>query len=99
VVFAVDELLAAGIENDDLVAGTPPPRLAAYLHDARAKAAGYFAAASKALGPAERPALRHLPVLAALGAKRLRRRPHAAGENFRLGDVYDAWKVARRAAR
>ena len=96
--FAVDELLAAGIDNDDLVAGEPPPRLQAYLIQLQRRAAGYFSNAAAALGPEERPALRHLPVLAALGAKHLNDRQRGSGADFRLGDLYNAWNAARRAA-
>ena len=98
IVFAIDELLAAGIANDDLTAGTATPHLRSYLEELRLRAAGYFAAAGTALRAPARPALRHLPVLAALGARRLseRRRPEA---DFRPGDLYNAWTAARRAAR
>jgi 15-cis-phytoene synthase len=98
VTFAVDELLAAGIENADLGAAEPSPRLQAYLHDVRARAARLFAAAARDLPPAERAAMRHLLVLAALGAKHLNGgRSDARG--FRLDDLYLAWTTARRAAR
>jgi len=97
IAFAVDELLAAGIDNDDLVAGEPPPRLQAYLIQLRQRAAGYFSTAAAALGPEERPRLRHLPVLAALGAKHLNDRQRRSGADFRLGDLYNAWNAARRA--
>jgi phytoene synthase len=99
--FAIDELLAAGIGNDDLVAGEPPPRLQGYLLRLRRQAGAYFAAAAAAaaaLGPEHRPPLRHLPVLAALGARHLHERRRRAGADFRLGDLYNAWNAARRAA-
>jgi 15-cis-phytoene synthase len=96
--FAVDDLLAAEIENDDLVAAEPPPRLRTYLNHLRHRAAGYFSAAAAALAPDERPQLRHLLVLAALGAKHLNDRERRPGADFRLADLYNAWNAARRAA-
>lgn len=97
VVFAVDDLLAAGIDNDDLAAPAPSGRLREYLELLRGRAGQHFAAASDTLAPRERPRLRHLQVLAALGVARAkRRRPDA---DFRLGDLYNAWTAARRAAR
>jgi phytoene synthase len=96
--FAVDELLAAEIDNDDLVAAEPPPRLRTYLNRLREQAAGYYSNASAALAPEERPPLRHLLVLAALGAKHLSDRNRRSGADFRLADLYNAWNTARRAA-
>jgi 15-cis-phytoene synthase len=93
-VFAVDDLLAAGIDNDDLIADEPSPRLQTYLDDLRGTAARHFANAARALDPADRPRQRHLSVLAALGAKHLGRR---GGADFRLADLYNAWTAARRA--
>jgi 15-cis-phytoene synthase len=95
--FAVDELLAAGIENDDLAAD-PPPRLQAYLERLRGNAANYFSIAAHVLPPAEQPELRHLMVLAALGAKHLNGRKSPSSADFHLADLYNAWNVARRAA-
>ena len=94
-VFAVDELLSAEIGNDDLVADEPSPGLRAYLDELRGKAARHFADAARALAPADRSPLRHLAVLAALGAKQLGRR---GGADFRVADLYNAWTAARRAA-
>jgi phytoene synthase len=97
VIFPVDELLAARIEDADLTAGEPPPHLQAYLDGQRRRAAELYAAA-ELLPRAQRAALRHLLVLAALGAKRLRGR--AAGtDGGRLLDLHLAWRTARRAAR
>jgi phytoene synthase len=98
ILFAVDELLAAGIENDDLVAGEPPPRLENYLSQLRQRAAGYYSTAAAALAPDQRPELRHLLVLAALGAKHLNSRKPRSGADFHLADLYNAWNTARRAA-
>jgi phytoene synthase len=98
ILFPVDELLAAGIENDDLAARNPPPRLAAYLKWMRERAAHDFANAATALAPQERPSLRHLLVLATLGAKHLNGRERRADADFRLADLYNAWTAARRAA-
>ena len=99
--FAIDDLLAAGIENDDLVAAAAPPRLQGYLGAQRRAATAYFSDADAALPPTDRPALRHLPVLAALGKRRLTRpeRGTGAGADFRLADLYNAWITARRATR
>jgi len=96
--FAVDELLAAGIDNNDLVAREPPPRLCAYLDDLMHRAAGHFAIAADALAPAERPNQRHLLVLAALGQKQLSGRKNRLSADFRWADLYNAWNTARRAA-
>jgi 15-cis-phytoene synthase len=97
VVFPIDELLAARIEDADLTAGEPPAPLQAYLDGLRRHAAELYAAADS-LPHAERPGLRHLLVLAALGAKRLRERGVGAG-GPRLFDLYLAWTTARRAVR
>lgn len=94
-VFAVDDLLRLGIDNDDLLADEPSPRLQTYLADLRGMAARHFADAAPALAPADRSRLRHLPVLAALGAKHL---AHRGGADFRVADLYNAWTAARRAA-
>ena len=108
--FAVDELLAAEIENSDLVAAEPPPRLRRYLNHLRQQATGYYSNVAAALAPEQRPPLRHLLVLAALGAKhssdgeRRSANPsgnpsgHPSGADFRLADLYNAWNAARRAA-
>jgi phytoene synthase len=94
--FAVDELLAAGIENEDLCADRPPQRLEDYLRDLRERAEKSYAAASRALPPGNRAQLRHLLVLAALGRKHLPL-PSAALESPRLQDMLLAWVTARRA--
>jgi phytoene synthase len=96
--FAVDDLLAAEIENDDLVAADPPARLRTYLNHLRQRAAAYFSNAAAALAPDERRQLRHLLVLATLGAKHLNDGGRRAGADFRLADLYNAWSAARRAA-
>jgi phytoene synthase len=98
ILFPIDELLAAGVDNDDLAARDPPPHLDAYLHRMRDHAARYFANSAEALAMQERPRLRHLLVLAALGAKHLNGRGRRAGADFRLADLYNAWTAARRAA-
>jgi phytoene synthase len=98
ILFPVDDLLAAGIDNDDLAARDPPPRLNAYLKRMREHAARYFANAAASLAPQERPPLRHLLVLATLGAKHLNGRERRAETDFRLADLYNAWTAARRAA-
>jgi phytoene synthase len=85
--FAVAELLAAGICNDDLAADVPPETLLRYLASLRERAAGYFAAAERSLPPALRHRHRHLLVLAAL-------EPRA---RHRFKDMLLAWSAARRA--
>jgi 15-cis-phytoene synthase len=95
--FAVDELLAAGVENADLNADTPPPHLLNYLERLRERAAGYFDAAARDLPRAQRIPHRHLLVLAALGRNQLLR-PATPGRR-RLRDMLLAWTAARRAHR
>jgi len=94
--FAVDELMAAGIDNVDLAADPPPPHLERYLERLRERAAGYFETASRALPRAQRGADRHLLVLAALGLAHLNSRARPA-EGRRLKDMLLAWTSARRA--
>jgi phytoene synthase len=98
IAFAVDELLAAGIDNDDLVAPLPPPQLARYLDELRRRAAEHFATAAHVLEPAERAALRHLAVLIRLGARHLSEQRSPSGADFHFADLYNAWNAARRAA-
>jgi hypothetical protein len=97
-VFPVDELLAAGLVNEDLAARHPPPRLQAYLRPLREQAARHFSNAAAALVPPERPRSRHLLVLTALGAKHLNGGTRRGGADFRPADLYNAWTAARRAA-
>ena len=99
VAFPIDELRAAGIEDADLVAAVPPPRVQSYLEGLRRRAAQFFATAADVLPRAERPRQRHLMVAAALGARHLHGRESAPGADFRLRDLYCAWTAARRAAR
>jgi len=98
IAFPVDELLTAAIDNDDLAADVSPPHLVAYLDALRRKAAGYFATAAAALAPGDRPPLRHLAVLARLGARQLHAGRHPSSADFRFADLYNAWSAARRAA-
>jgi 15-cis-phytoene synthase len=94
--FAIDELLAAGVDNADLAADPPPLHLQSYLDRLRDAAAGYFAAATAALPRDQRARQRHLLVLAALGGSHL----HGAApelERRRLKDMLLAWRTARRA--
>jgi phytoene synthase len=95
--FAVDELLAADIENADLAAADPPPRLQAYLETLRARAAQHFDVAARSLPGGEQPRQRHLLVLAALGLRHLKSRAPPSRARFQLRDVYFAWAAARRA--
>lgn len=94
--FAVDELLAADIDNADLCAAEPPTRLVRYLQALRARAALGYQNAAHALPPACRPPRRHLLVLAALGLNHLTRNA-AALESGRMRDMLLAWSTARRA--
>jgi phytoene synthase len=96
--FAIDELMAAGVDNDDLVADPPPPHLQTYLDGLRARAAQYFETAAKMLPRAQRARDRHLLVLAALGLARLNRRAPPL-ERRRLKDMLLAWTTARGAHR
>jgi 15-cis-phytoene synthase len=97
--FAIDELLAAGVDNDDLGAAAPPVHLQSYLEGLRGRAASYFDTAAQALPPAQRRAHRHLLVLAALGRQHLDGGPSPLGERRRFKDMLLAWKTARRAHR
>jgi phytoene synthase len=94
--FAVDELLAAGIDNADLCADRPAPKLQEYLQRLRARAARSYETAAQALPAACRSRERHLLVLAALGLKHLQR-PTANLESPRMQDMLLAWSTARRA--
>ena len=94
--FAVDELLAAGIDDAGLRADRPPPELAEYLQRLRERAAQDYAIAAQALPAACRSEQRHLLVLAALGLKQLKRgtpTPESTG----MRDMLLAWSTARRA--
>ena len=96
--FPIDELMAAGVNNDDLVADPPPSHLQSYLDELRGRAARYFENAAQALPRAERSRQRHLLVLAALGLAHLNVGP-APGGRRRLQDMLLAWTTARRAPR
>jgi phytoene/squalene synthetase len=91
--FAVDELLAAGIDNAALAAPTPSPALHAYLAQLRTQALQAFGGVAAAL-PQPRAAFRHLAVLAALGADHLRR--DSTRRRAPLRDMLLAWAAARR---
>jgi 15-cis-phytoene synthase len=93
VIFPVDELLAAGVEDRDLVAPEPPVHLQSYLERLRERARGRYAAAAQALPPAQRALQRHVLILAALGARHLQAR-----DLRRWRDLLLAWSTARRAA-
>ncbi len=98
VAFAVDELMAAGIDNADLAADPPPAHLQAYLEELHGRAEDYFGRAARALPHPQRAQARHLLVLADLGVRHLRRRT-ASPAGRRLQDLLLAWKTARRAQR
>jgi 15-cis-phytoene synthase len=95
--FAVDELLAAGVANDDLVSDLPPPHLQHYLDRLRERTAGYFKSAAQALPRSQQNRHRHLLVMAALGLAQSESRA-APLERRRLKDMFLAWTTARRAA-
>jgi phytoene/squalene synthetase len=94
--FAVEELLAAGIDDEALSAAVPPPPLQEYLGRLLGRAAGYFSGAAAALRREDRQGLRHLLVLAELGARHLNP-PQRLREHVSLRDLYHAWSAARRA--
>jgi phytoene/squalene synthetase len=94
--FAVDELLAEGIENDDLTAATAPKRLDDYLRRLRERAMRGYASAAELLPPARRSQQRHLLVLAALGQKTLLK-GEPTSKTRGLQDMLLAWRTARRA--
>jgi len=94
--FAVDELLAAGIDNAGLCADHPPAELAGYLQRLRARAAQNYAIAAQALPNAHRSQQRHLLVLAALGLRQLNRGAPTL-ESTGMRDMLLAWSTARRA--
>ncbi|MEA3196261.1 MAG: 15-cis-phytoene synthase [Gammaproteobacteria bacterium] len=96
--FAIDELMAAGIDNDDLTADPPPPHLQSYLDGLRTQAANHFETAAQSLPHAQRARHRHLLVLAALGLARLNRRAPIPQRQW-LKDMLLAWTTARRAHR
>ncbi len=97
ILFPIDELLAAHIDNDDLAAAAAPARLAAYLQELRRRSAEDFWNAARLLPAAERPLLRHVSVLAALGKQHVVTRP-GTGWTAYLADLYNAWQAARHAA-
>jgi phytoene/squalene synthetase len=96
--FAVEELLAAGLDNADLCSDQPPPKLEDYLQQLRARAARSYEGAALALPAACRASQRHLLVLAALGQKHLQRQSSSL-ESTRVQDMLLAWSTARRALR
>ncbi len=98
VLFAVDELLAAGVDNADLCADPPPENLANYLQQLRARAARSYETAAQALPADCRSQHRHLLISAALGLKHLQRRTSTL-ESPRVQDMLLAWVTARRAQR
>jgi phytoene synthase len=94
--FAIDELMAAGVDNDDLAADPAPPHLQSYLDGLRQQAAQYFETAAQTLPRAQRAGQRHLLVLAALGLARLNSLAPPSKAR-RLKDLLLAWTTARRA--
>jgi phytoene synthase len=94
--FAVDELLAAGIDNTDLCADQPPAQLELYLQQLRERAAQSYDIAAQGLPSAHRSQQRHLLVLAALGLKHLNRRAPTL-QSSGMRDMLLAWSTARRA--
>lgn len=98
VIFPVDELLAAGIEDADLTAYPARGALPAYLDGLRLRAARLFGVAAGSLPEADHSSLRHLLVLSALGARHSRGGGIRTGA-FRPADLYHSWCTARRASR
>jgi 15-cis-phytoene synthase len=96
--FAVEELLAAGLDNTDLCADPPPRKLESYLLELRARAARGYETAARMLPAVCRAQQRHLLVLAALGLKHLQRRTSSL-ESAHWQDMLLAWSTARRALR
>jgi phytoene synthase len=94
--FAVEELLAAGIDNADLCADQPSRQLEQYLLELRARAQQNYEAVAQSLPAGSGAQLRHLLILAALGLKHLQR-PSASLESPRVQDMLLAWSTARRA--
>lgn len=94
--FAVEELLAAGLDNADMCADRPPAKLKVYLEEKRALAMRSFETAAQALPAPCRAGQRHLLVLAALGRKHLPLQTSSL-ESARLQDMLLAWSTARRA--
>jgi phytoene synthase len=94
--FAIDELIAARVDNDELIADPPPAHLESYLDLLRARAVQYFESAAQVLPRAERRPHRHLLVLAALGKTHLHTRAPKLPRR-RLQDMLLAWTTARRA--
>ncbi len=96
VVFPIDELLAADIENADLICADPPARLARYLDRLGVQARACYAATTAGLPAACRSRQRHLLVMAALGLSHLQRRTPTSPLR-RMQDMLLAWSTARRA--
>jgi phytoene synthase len=96
VAFPVDELLAANVEDGDLSAAEPPLHLQSYLGELRRRAVGYCSQATAALPRSEHGPMRHLLVLAALGARQTNGRRKGL---LPLRELYLAWSTARRAVR
>jgi phytoene synthase len=94
--FAVDELLAAGIETADLAAEHPPPGLQAHQQELRTRAEGYYRRAAQLLPAPVRAPQRALLVLAEVGRRRITRAGGPAAPPPRL-EVFWAWRAARRA--
>jgi phytoene synthase len=91
--FAVDELLAAGIDNVDLCADQAPPPLQRYLQQQLQVAAQRYGDVGRVLPAAQRAPQRHLLVLAALGLKHSQRT--ATLESRAMQDMLLAWWTAR----
>jgi phytoene synthase len=94
--FAIDELMTAGVDNEDLAADPPPAHLQIYLESLRARAKRHYENAAQALPRGQRAANRHLLVLAALGLTHLNGAAPSPGRR-RLQDLLLAWRAARRA--
>ncbi len=91
ILLPVDELLQAGIDNDDLIADDPPARLCEYLALLRTRAALHFQRARAGLPGG-------LAVLAELGERHLASGRAPRADEVRLTDLWWAWRAARRQA-
>ena len=96
--FAVDELLAAGVDNDDLAARRRRPRLLKTISgDCTPGPRATSTWPRRRCRAQQRARQRHLLVLAALGRRHLNEeRPPG---RYRFKDMLLAWTTARRANR
>lgn len=99
VLFAAEELHAAGISAAALYARDATPALREFLERVRRDALDEFSRAAQSLAVADRPPCRGLLVLGALQAHHLRAHRPVLGNGTSFLDPYRAWRIARQAAR